>query len=261
VVADVFALVSAGGSPGVTTAAIALALTWPTTAIVAECDPSGGDILAGLLAGHMPVARGLMEHAIEVGRDSDAAAVGLGAQLVPLDAARSRMLLPGLTDPRQAAGLAPAWAAVTATLTAQQADVLADCGRLDAGAGQPTAVLTAARTVALVLRPTLRQVWSARSRVEILTQLLGGRDRLVLLLTGSGTHSARDVAQALELPVAAMLPHDIRAAALLSDGTGPRGRIRTSPLLRAAGAAGAALRQHAGAGATQFFSIEPSAPR
>ena len=75
--ADVFALVSAGGSPGVTTAAIALALTWQTAVIVAECDPSGGDILAGLLAGHVPAARGLMEHAIEAGRDRHSAAIGL----------------------------------------------------------------------------------------------------------------------------------------------------------------------------------------
>jgi hypothetical protein len=250
-VADVFALVSAGGSPGVTTAAIALALTWHAKAIVAECDPSGGDVLAGLMAGHALAARGLMEHAIEAGRDSHSAAVGLGAQLVPLDAARSRTLLPGLTDPRQAAGLAPAWPAVAASLTAQPADVIADCGRLDAGSGQPTAVIAAARTVALVLRPTLRQVWSARSRVEILTELLDGKDRLVVLLTGPGTHAARDVAQALQLPVMAALPGDVRTAALLSDGIGARSRLRAAPLMRSARVAGAALRRHAGAAPLQ----------
>ena len=247
--ADVFALVSAGGSPGVTTAALALALTWPSQVIVAECDPSGGDILAGLLAGHVPAARGVMEHAIEAGRNSDAAAVSLGRQLVPLDAGRTRTLLPGLTDPRQAAGLAQAWPAVAATLTAQGADVIADCGRLDGVAGQPTAVIAAARMVALVLRPTLRQVWLARSRVEILTQLLDGKERLALVLTGSGTHAARDVADALQLPVVAALPNDARGAALLSDGLGARSRLRTAPLIRSAKPAGAALRRHAGAGA------------
>ena len=238
------ALVSGGGSPGVTTAAIALALTWPGEAIVAECDPGGGDILAGLLAGHLPAGRGLMEHAIEAGRDPHSAAIGLSRQLVSLDAARRRTLLPGLTDPRQAAGLAPAWPAVAASLTAQRADVIADCGRLDSGAGQPAAVIEAADAVALVLRPTLRQVWSARSRVEILTQLLDGTERLVLLLTGSGTHAAREVAQSLQLPVAAVLPHDARGAALLSDGLGARRHLRTAPLLRSARVAGAALRQH-----------------
>jgi hypothetical protein len=247
-VGALYAMVSGGGSPGVTTAAIALALTWPAEIIVAECDPSGGDVLAGLLAGHVAAARGLPEHAIEAGRDSAAAATGLSRQTVPLDASNRRTLLPGLTDPRQALGLAPAWPAVAASLAGQRADVIADCGRLDAGAGQPTAVIAAAQVVALVLRPTLRQVWSARSRADMLTQLLDGKDRLVLLLTGSGTHSARDVAQALQMPVAAALPHDPRAAALLSDGAGARHHLRAAPLLRSAGIAGAALRQHQGAG-------------
>ncbi len=241
---DLYALVSAGGSPGVTTAAVALALTWPVPVIVAECDPSGGDVLTGLLSGHMSASQGLMEHAIEAGRDGRAAARTLSAQLVALDADRTRMVLPGLTDPRQAAGLASAWPSVASTLLAQQADVLADCGRLDAGPGQPLAILSVARTVAVVLRPTLRQVWAARSRIEILTQLVGGTSRVALLLTGPGPHSAREVAQALGVPVAAVLPDDARSAALLSDGQGGQRNFTTGSLLRSARAAGKALREH-----------------
>jgi hypothetical protein len=243
-VGELYALVSAGGSPGVTTAAVALALTWPSAAIVAECDPSGGDILAGLLTGHVPASQGLMEHAIDAGRDGHAAARALGEQLIPLDADGTRMLLPGLTDPRQAAGLASAWPAVAATLTAQQADVIADCGRLDAGPGQPLAVLAAAQTIAIVLRPTLRQVWAARARVDMLAQLVGGNARLALLLTGPGTHSAREVAQALSVPVAAVLPDDARSAGLLSDGVGAQRSLTSGMLLRSARAAGRVLREH-----------------
>jgi hypothetical protein len=250
-VGDLYALVSAGGSPGVTTAAVALTLTWPSAAIVAECDPSGGDVLAGLLTGHVPASQGLMEHAIDAGRDSQGAARALGEQLVPLGSDGTRMLLPGLTDPRQAAGLASAWPAVAATLTAQEADVIADCGRLDAGPGQPLAVLAAAGTVAIVLRPTLRQVWSARSRVDILTQLIGGNSRLALLLTGPGTHSAREVAHALGIPIAAVLPDDARSAALLSDGLGGQRSLTSGALLRSARAAGTALRDHAAVMARQ----------
>jgi hypothetical protein len=249
-VGSLYALVSAGGSPGVTTAAIALALTWPSPAIVAECDPSGGDVLAGLLAGHVPAGRGLMEHAIEAGRDSRSAAAALTVQLVALDDSRTRMLLPGLTDPRQAAGLATAWPAVAASLTAQAADVIADCGRLDAGPGQPFAVLSAARTVAIVLRPTLRQVWLARPRIEMLAQLTG-RDRLALLLTGPGTHSAREVAHALSIPVAAVLPDDARTSALLSDGTGGQRQLTGGALMRSARSAGQALRAHVAVMAAQ----------
>ena len=241
---DLYALVSAGGAPGVTTAAVALALTWPSTAILAECDPSGGDVLAGLLSGHVPAGRGLMEHAIEAGRDARAATASLGRQLVPLDDSQQTLVLPGLTDPRQAAGLVPSWPAVAATLTAQPADVIADCGRCDAGAAQPIAVLAAARTLAIVLRPTLRQVWSARSRAELLRELLGGSTRLALLLTGPGTHSAREVADALGLPVVAALPDDPRTAALLSDGAGSERQLARGHLLRSARTAGQALRDH-----------------
>lgn len=240
---ELYALVSAGGSPGVTTAAITLALTWPSAVIVAECDPSGGDILVGLLAGHVPAGRGLMEHAMDAGRSGQAATASLVTHLVPLDSDRTRMLLPGLTDPRQAAGLQAAWPAVAATLTAQAADVIADCGRLDAGAGQPLAILSAARTVAIVLRPTLRQVWLARSRVEMLCHLVGS-SRLALLLIGSGTHTAREIQHALGVPVAAKLPAESRTACLLSDGIDGRHYLARGPLMRAGGAAGKALRDH-----------------
>jgi hypothetical protein len=212
---------------------------------VAECDASGGDILAGLLSGHVPVGHGLVEHAIEAGRSRQPAAASLSAQLMPLDDVRTRMVLPGLTDPRQAAGLASAWPAVAAALAAQPADVIADCGRLDAGQGQPHAVLSAACTVSIVLRPTLRQVWSARPRIEMISQLLGDSSRLTLLLTGPGTHSAHDVAHAIGVPVAAVLPADSRTASLLSDGVGGQRQLGRGPLMRSARAAGQALRDHA----------------
>ena len=240
---ELYALVSAGGSPGVTTAAIALALGWPSRVIVAECDPSGGDVQAGLLAGHVTASRGgLMEHAIEAGRDGRAAARALGTKLIPLDADRTRTLLPGLTDPRQAAGIGPAWPAVVATLAAQDADVIADCGRLDAGSSQPLPVIRAGRVVTIVLRPTLRQVWSARPRVELLTELLGRSSQLALVVTGPGTHSASEVSRALGVPVVAVLSDDARSAALLSDGLGGRRRLASGALLRSARSAGTALR-------------------
>jgi hypothetical protein len=254
-VAELYALVSAGGSPGVTTAAIALALSWPASVIVAECDPSGGDILAGLLAGQIPEGPGLMEHAIEAGRSGQAAAAGLSAQLIPLDDDRTRLLLPGLTDPRQAAGLASAWPAVADTLAAQPTDVIADCGRFDAGPEQPLAIVSAARTVAIVLRPTLRQVWLTRPRVEMIRHLLGGSSRLALLVTGPGTYSASEVARVLGVPLAAVLPADSRTACLLSDGVGAHRQLYSGPLMRSARAAGQALR---GYGATVTRESAPA---
>ncbi len=247
---SIYALVSPGGSPGTTTAALALALRWPVPAMVAECDPAGGAVLAGALAGHVPAAVGLMEHVIEAGRDPQAAASDLVAQLIPLDTGGACTVLPGLTDPRQAVGLMAAWPAVAMTLAAQQRDVIADCGRLDASDAQPHAVLAAASTVAVVLRPTLRQVWAARPRLEMLAQLLGSADRVVLLVNGPGTHPPREIADALGIEVAAVLPADTRSAAVLSDGAPRRRQFGSGPLMAAAKAAGLALRRHAAAQAS-----------
>jgi len=189
-----YALVSAGGSPGVTTAGLALALGWPSQVILAECDPSGGDILAGLFAGHVPATRGLLSLAFDAGRGPDAAARGLWSQLIELDDAHERFLLAGISDPRQGAGLALAWPALAAAFASLPADVIADCGRLDAGEG-PLSVIAAASVVVLVMRPSLRQVARARPRIDMLGQLLGGLQRVTLLLAGEGNHSAREISK------------------------------------------------------------------
>jgi len=124
-------------------------------------------------------------------------------------------------------------------------DVIADCGRLDAADG-PLPVLAQADVVALVLRPTLRQVARARPRVEMLSQLLGGLDRVVLLLAGDGPYAAKDVSRALGVPTAAALPQDGQTAQVLSDGIGRRRRLDSRPLIRSAVLAGKQLRELAG---------------
>jgi hypothetical protein len=239
---SIYALVSPGGSPGVTTTALALALGWPRQVILAECDPSGGDILAGLFAGHLQASSGLVPLAVEAGQNPDAVAAALWSQLIELDDERGRLLLAGISDPRQGVGLAPVWPVLATTLIALPADVIADCGRLDNGGG-PEPVLTASSLVAVVLRPSLRQVSRARARVGMLTQLLGGTERVVLLLVGEGTHSPREVSRALGVPVAGTLPNDEKTAQVLSDGAGSRRGLAARPLIRAAGPAGRALRE------------------
>jgi hypothetical protein len=237
-----YALASAGGSPGVTTSALALALTWPSQVIVAECDPSGGDVLAGLFAGHLEARSGLLQLAMEAGANPESMTSGLWQQLVDLDGEHSRMLLPGIGDPRQGAGLEPSWPALATALSALAADVIADCGRMDVlPACAP--VLAAADLAVLVLRPTLRQVSKARQRIEMLADLRGGTERLALLLIGRGTHSARDVQRVLGVQVAGSLTDDDRTASMLSDGTGSRRGLATRPLLRSARPAGRAFRE------------------
>lgn len=237
------ALISPGGSPGVTTTALALALTWPKPVVVAECDPSCGDILAGLFAGHLKAPRGLLGVAFEAGRGPAAIAAELGGQLVPLDDSGGRKFLAGISDPRQALGLSPVWPGIAIAFASLEADVIADCGRFDAGATQPLSVLAEAHAVLMVMRPTLRQVSAARPRIDMVAQALGGRDKLGLLLIGDQGLRPVDVARTLELRVVATLPDDATTAKVLSDGDGRRTRLDRTPLLRSARTAGRAVAQ------------------
>lgn len=237
----VCALVSAGGAPGVTTAALALAMTWPGPVLVAETDPSGGDVLAGFFAGHVPGDRGLLHVAYEA-TTVEATAAAVEAQLVALDEAGTRKVLPGLADPRHAATLNMTWHLLAAALAAQHVDVLADCGRLDGGPGQEH-VLRVAAQIVLVLRPTLRQAAAARSRIEMLARLSDGLadNHVSLLVTGQGPVGPNEIARALGVPLLATLPDDRKVAQVLSDGAGARRGIDSSPLLRAAAAAARVL--------------------
>jgi hypothetical protein len=237
----IYALISAGGSPGVTTSALALALTWPRPVIVAECDPSGGDVLAGLFAGHLQAGRGLLNVAFEAGRGLAAIATELGSQLLALDDSDTRGLLAGIGDPRQALGLAPIWPAIAGGLASLDADVIADCGRFDAGPTQPLSVLAEARVVVMVMMPTLRQVAAAGPRIDMASQLVAGRDRLAVLLVGSGALRPIDIAKSLGVGIVGSLPEDLATARLLSDGEGPRAKVEHKPLLRSAKVAGRAI--------------------
>jgi hypothetical protein len=231
----VCALLSAGGSPGVTTAAIALALTWPGPVVVAETDPSGGDVLAGFFAGHVPGNRGLLNVAHEA-TNVEAAAAAVTSQLLALDEAGTRRVLPGLADPRHAATLNATWHLLAAAIAAQPVDVIADCGRLDGGPGQEQ-VLRVAGQIVLILRPNLRQAAAARPRVEMLTQLKGSHaGQVSLLVTGPGSLVPKELSRALGVPLLGALPDDAKAALVLSDGVGARRGVEASPLVRAAGA-------------------------
>ncbi|PWV74021.1 hypothetical protein SAMN05421630_110196 [Prauserella marina] len=61
-------IVSGKGSPGATTTIAALASTWPTPVVLADCDPAGGDLVPGwlgqwLVTGTIRRDRGLLSYA------------------------------------------------------------------------------------------------------------------------------------------------------------------------------------------------------
>src|SRR5215203_974656 len=94
-------LASTGGSPGVTTLAVGLALTWPRPILLADCDPGAHQaILAGYLAGRSANGKGLLRVA-EAHRDRRPLREAVLDQTLPLSAEKEtrRLFLHGFTQP------------------------------------------------------------------------------------------------------------------------------------------------------------------
>ncbi|MFJ4667097.1 hypothetical protein [Kitasatospora purpeofusca] len=224
----VIAVVGAPGAPGATTTALALLLAWPLQPgrriLLVECDPDGGAVLAGALEGRVEAVYGLRNLAVADRRGLLAQA--LWEQLIDLSPAGNaeRLLLPGLTDPTQAPGLAYTWEPLMEVLHGlepQGYDVILDLGR--SGATGTSAVLARrADVVAAAVRTTLRGLSAARPRLATLAEDLAsagtGADALGLLLIAEGPYSGAEVSKEFGLPVLGLLPHARRTAQVLSDG-------------------------------------------
>lgn len=246
------AVCSAKGSPGATTAALALALSWQRRVLLAECDPAGGDLAAGFLREVALDGRGLDRLTSTLARQplTDGMLWNELVDLAPAgDLAMTKLLLPGLADPAQAAiwgepqrrGQAAGWDQLAARLPlirhgAEEYDVIADCGRL-AAAHPATPLVVRADLVLLVLRPTLISARAASTALQHLLQ--PGRPPVGLITVGDGSYGTKELALELRTPVAAALPDDSRSADALNQGRAPRhGR-----LLRAASRAESAVRR------------------
>jgi MinD-like ATPase involved in chromosome partitioning or flagellar assembly len=225
------AFVSAKGSPGVTTSALAIGAAWPRRAVVVDADPAGGDVAAGLGRGSWPAAAGLMELVIDM-------------RTMPIDAAlRQRALQPaahcplalaGFGQPGQAAGvpwheIADGFSRVT------DADVLVDCGRFAAG-DSIASLLRRSDLLVLVTRSTLPAVRAAARLAPLLRELIlaaAGDPRLsVLVVAPDRPYSGGEIAQSCEVPLLGELPFDPRTAVVWSEGAAPGRGLRRTPLQR-----------------------------
>jgi len=227
-------LISAKGSPGVTTTTLAVASRWSRPAVVVDADPLSGDMLAGVGAGRIPAAANLME--LMVAARTVGMADALADQLVRPGGEHCPPFVPGLGAPGQAAGLA--WEKLAAGLTSVPwADVLADCGRYGT-APTPLPMLRHSELVVLLVGSCLRSVRAAQRSVPVirteLTRAGGVADHLVAVVVDPGQpYGQSEIAEALELPVIAWLPHDPPTAAVWSDGADPGRGFARSPLQRA----------------------------
>ncbi|MFD0287659.1 hypothetical protein [Streptomyces lutosisoli] len=240
-------VIASAKSCGATTAALAFTLASTRPSLLAECDPAGGTIRAGLLQGQVSAGYGLYHLAAADRVGPVELANAFASHLWPLDGTTGhRKVLPGLTDPAQAAALGRTWPALADVLhvMADSAghDVFVDAGRLALESGHlhptltPAPLLHRADLVLLAVRGTDQGLTLTRHLMRPLRAELdqhgSGSDALGLLLIEDGPFRAHQVAEALEAPVLASLPWDPETAAYLTTGgKPPRGFART-PLLR-----------------------------
>ncbi len=229
---------SAKGSPGVTTTSLLVGGLWPRRSVVAECDPSGGDVVwrmpsptgqpldpqTGLLtlvaAGRRNLHPGLiLQHTQQM----------VGGQDV----------LPGVTVPEQASGVR--WEDVGELFAqAPGLDLIADLGRIGARTPQ-NALLSRAAAVVLVVDTVPSNVVHLRERLGRLRQELGGPmappHHVVVVAPPKRQRAVREVREALERAEGDVegvhhLAHDPSGAGFFLGQV--RGRAERTALVRSA---------------------------
>jgi hypothetical protein len=254
----VLTVVTSGkAAPGVTTSTWALALSWPRPLLLADCDQAGGDMAPGLLAGRVGVDRGLLSWstAARRGLSATAATTLLAEHAVQVPEHPPVSLLPGFATATQGTSLTPeTWERLALAMEQSAAavgrDVLVDAGRLVTDRGC-WPVLRAADRVLLAVRPSVRSVHAAQDAAHRLRSELGDLVKAAALVVGDGPYSASEVAGALQLPLAGVLPYDRTAAEVLSDGalSSPK-TLRRAALMRAASSLAGRLAGSTGASST-----------
>ena len=250
---SLIALTSAKGSPGVTTAALALALTWPLGSpggrvLVLDADMAGGDIAAGYLRGAVSAADGILGLVSDRGPEITES---VWSRSIALDEHGARLVLTGISDPAQARSLGTLWTTLAAALSAGAherdtvTDVIVDLGRVGT-VGEATALRQAADLVLLVTRSSLPAVasahWAARRLREERTTAGGDAATVACLLVGeSDPYCAAEIADAIELPVMGALAWDPASAGVLSVGAPASWRFTRSALMRSARSVAATL--------------------
>lgn len=248
-------LTSASGSPGVTTAAVGLTLTWQRSVLLVDADPGAHQaVLAGYLGGQLATGKGLQRVA-EAHRDRRPLLEVVSDETVPLtagdhasdsadsdrttDTGPSRRLLPGFARPANAGLFGPVWPDLADTFVRLEnagVDVIVDAGRMERQ-GLPQPLVDRADLALLVTRSNLRCLAAARTYAGVLrdqSRMAAGELNLGVLVVGEGMpYGAREIGRLLEIPVVSVLPYDPATAVAFSDGAPRPRRFDRSQLVRA----------------------------
>ena len=228
-------LTSANGSPGVTTAALGLAMAWPRPTVLIDADPTGASAIpAGYFrGGQLPTDATLVDAAMA--HRQGTLAEDLPRMLMPIPNTGVQFLRGPLTH-AQARVLDSLWepfAGVLKSLERNGQDVIVDAGRLGLE-GSPTKLITAADLTLLTTRSTLPALVAAKSWADTLRDLFsraGASSSLGVLLVGPGMpYGSTEVAKVLQIPVITSLAWDAVSAEVLSRGAAAPRNVHSSSL-------------------------------
>lgn len=223
-------LLSAKGSPGVTTLTVALTMAWSSanparSAIAVDADPAGGDTASGVLRGSATSPAGMLPIATSRGAEALTAIEDAAVPLRPDGTAR---LLPGVPDEARSAALPLAWDVISRALPDLHdsgTDLLVDAGRVGrAGLGAPW--VADCEIALLVVRPTLPAVMAAhRFGAEWSAQV----PLHLVVVDAPSPYRPSEVAEAVEVPLLGVVAFDSTSARVHSEGMrAARGFERTS---------------------------------
>ncbi|MFH8607527.1 hypothetical protein ACH4D5_08575 [Streptomyces sp. NPDC018029] len=274
------ALAADKGSPGVTTAAVALAAVWPRRVLVAETDPAGGDLVYRSAAAHggpLNPNTGMLSIAATARRGL--VPDQLWDHTQPLSGGLE--VLVGLGIAEQAAGLAGLWPTLGRAFSQladsphAPADVIADCGRIS-GDGPAVELFPHAALVLLVSRTEPEAIARVRDRAAALAAKLHGGPRgaaslaqplIGVLLIADPSASAKLVHQVNDMLMAAQTGARV-VGTLADDPAGSdqlagrrRGRLDKSLLIRSARKVTVDLYQQYGAAWTNPVAQQPGTGR
>lgn len=240
-------LASLTGSPGVTTTAVGMTMSWWRPALLVEADTSKtSSILPGFFQGQVHHTHGLSN--LSIAQQRGLTEFHLKEQSIPMG--ERRLLIPGFNNVVAAQGTTALWeplARVLASLDAGGLDVLVDLGRLGL-ADTRAPLIQAADSVLIVLRPVLPDISAVAARIGEVRRMLeaaGRADHLNLLLidTPHQRYSAREIHQVTGVDVVAEVRHDPTGAAVFSLGATSGAKSDRTPYRRSLGAAQSTIAQ------------------
>lgn len=225
-------LISLAGSPGVSTTALAMTMTWPQSALLIEVDTSRySSVLPGFLRAQVPHTRGIGELSVMSNNSGGLDLNQVWGQTISLvdeqpEGAPERRLIAGFKDPAAARAMDGFWPQLGSTASSFEGmgmDVLFDAGRWNIS-DRRQALLKLADVVVIVTRPTLPDLVATHVRLPVIREELAvaGHDGSLALLLVEPSSGPRlpspEIRKALGLEPLGRIAWDEKTAPVFSAG-------------------------------------------